>query len=177
VSTSQGRSPAPILLVAHLVAAVGGLGTVLALVVLGLWGASGAEPATVYPAMYVIESRLLRPLAVLALVTGVAIALTSGWGLLRHRWVTVKLGVTALAAMAVIFVLTPSLGQAAEAALAQDPGQVVGEGRRLGYAVVPATAALILVVNAVLGVSKPNLRISRRLRRQLARRVSSRPDL
>lgn len=95
----RGRREAPWrkpLLAIHIVASVGVLGADLALLALGISGAQGAEPETVYPAMSLVGAWLIAPLAVLALGTGLLQAVLRGWGLARYWWVTIKLTITAV---------------------------------------------------------------------------------
>lgn len=79
------------LLALHIVATVSLIGTDLVLIALGISGVRGADPETVYPAACVVEAWLVAPLVVLALGTGVLQAVRSGWGLVRHWWVAIKL--------------------------------------------------------------------------------------
>lgn len=146
------------LLSVHIVTTVGVLGTDLVLLTLGLTGLLGSEPETVYPAAAVVGTRLVAPLAVAALATGLLLAFLTPHGLLRYWWTAIKLVITAGLTAAVLFVLLPALGAAAEAALAgQEP-----TAQRLPLVVAPALASVLLVVAVLLGVFKPAWRLRAR---------------
>ncbi len=150
------------LLAAHLLSAVGLAGVALVEISLGVAGLRGAEPETVYPAMAQIAWTALVPLALLALGTGVAQALLTGFGLFRQWWVTVKLGVTALLAVVALAVAAPGLGRAADAATAV--GQGVTQAQQVVATVTPSLALLLLILNAVLGLFQPGPRTASAVR-------------
>ena len=58
---------------------------------------------------------VLLPLSVASLVTGLVQALGTKWGLLRHHWVVVKLGISVLTTV-VLLLYTQTLGVLADAA-------------------------------------------------------------
>ncbi len=72
------------ILTIHIVASVGVLGADLALLALGAAGLRGAAAPTVYPAAHLLGSRVVAPLAVVALTTGILLGLVTRWGLLRR---------------------------------------------------------------------------------------------
>lgn len=146
--------------------AVSLIGADLVLVALGISGVRGADPQTVYPAAYLVESWLVTPLVVVALGTGVLQAVLSPWGLVRYWWVTIKLATTALFTLLVVFVLVPRLAETAGAATA---GQAFTAAERLPLAIVPLVAIAVLVLNVVLGISKPDWRVRRGSRKELVR--------
>lgn len=147
-----------VLLTVHVAAAVALIGADLVLVALGVSSARGAEPRTVYPAASVVETWVTLPLVVIALGTGVASALAGRWGLVRYWWTTVKLFVTAGFTVVVLFVLAPRLADSAAAAQA---GEVFTSAQRLSLALVPALAVTALVLNVVLGLTKPRAKLRR----------------
>jgi purine-cytosine permease-like protein len=138
----------------HLMAAIGWFGTSLALLSLGVAGARGSNPATVYPAAHLVGAWLTAPLAVIALATGVLQAVLTGWGLTKHRWVTVKLTVAAILTVLVIFVLVPELGRAADTVTGPE-AQPLGFAERIRLVVGPAVACLLLTLNVILAIYKP----------------------
>ena len=144
-----------LLLVGHLVVSVGLIGAALVLVALGISGVRGADPLSVYPPAHEVEIRVVTPLALLALGTGVAQAMLTGRGLLHHRWVTVKLTITTAATAAIIFVLRPRLADSSAAAAL---GESFTTGEQLPLVIAPAVAVSLLAVNVVLGVFKPGER-------------------
>lgn len=155
------RGPRRALLVAHVVSSVGWLGADLVLLVLAVTGLTtgDAELARAcYAAIGVFVPTLLVPLTLLALATGVALAAGTRWGLLRHYWVLVKLGITAALTVAVYLALRPqAAGVAVEAAA---PGSAQRFLERIGdvpvdliFPPVVSTAALLFAT--VLSVYKP----------------------
>lgn len=136
--------------------AVGLVGADLALLVLGLAGTVGADPVTVYPAASLVASRVIGPLVVLALGTGLAQAVVTGRGLLRHRWVTVKLATTLGFTAVVWVVLVPRLAATATAAAT---GAAFTATERLPLAPVPAGVTIVLIALVGLAITKPRLRV------------------
>jgi hypothetical protein len=137
----------------HLVTAVGMVGVSIVLVVLGVAGLRGTDPATVYPAMHLVAMGALTPLVVAALATGVLQALLTGYGLVRTWWVTVKLAITVAFTGVALLVAVPGLARAAEAATS--PGQEVAVAQQVVSTVTPSAAMLLLLLAAGLGVFRP----------------------
>jgi hypothetical protein len=152
-----------LLLSVHVVATVSVLGTDLVLLALGLSSLSGADPRTIYPAAHLVGARLVAPLAVLALGSGLLLGALTPWGLLRYWWVTIKLAITAVLTGVVLFVLVPRLGAAAEAVSGPAPG-VLTSAERLPLVIAPAIASTLLVLNVVLAIFKPGWRLRFRTR-------------
>ena len=150
-----------LLLTVHVVATVSVLGTDLVLLALGLSGLSGADPRTMYPAAHLVSARLVAPLAVLSLSTGLLLGILTPWGLLRYWWVTIKLAITAILTGMVLFVLVPQLGAAAEAVTGPVP-RVLTSGERLPFVIAPAVASTLLALNVVLAIFKPGWRLRSR---------------
>lgn len=173
MSTPKKLSPAPrtttrrgprlsppwrkLLLTIHVIVSVGLLGTdtaVLALVTSGWLGDAG--PVTVYPAAHLLGTDLLLPLALLALVTGLALGLLTPWGLLRHWWVLISLVVNTAGTVLAVFVLLPGLDAAATAALA---GQAVASPPSLVRD--SGAACCVLITTVAISYYKPFGRIRR----------------
>lgn len=146
------------LLTVHVVTAVALVGTDLVLVALGVSGVRGADPRTVYPAASLVESWLIAPLVIVTLGTGVIQAATGPWGLVRYWWTTIKLATTAAFTLLVLFVLAPRLAGTATAAVA---GHTFTTADRLPLALVPGVAVAAVIVNVVLGLTKPRARLRR----------------
>jgi hypothetical protein len=129
-------------LTAHVVASVGWLGSVAAFLALALAALASDDPQAVRgasSAMGVVAWRVILPFDLAALASGVAVGLVSPWGLFRHYWVIVKLGLTLLATIFLLLHL-PTV---------TDPGL-------RPQLVFDAGAALaILLVNTGLSVFKP----------------------
>ena len=158
------RLPAPwrtLLLTVHVAATVSVLGTDLVLLALGLASTGGADPRTIYPAAHLVGARLVAPLTVVALGTGVLLGLLTPWGLLRYRWVATKLAITAALTGVVLVVLVPRLGAAAEAVAGPAPHALPG-GARVPLVVAPAVASALLALNVALAIVKPGGRLRSR---------------
>jgi hypothetical protein len=149
------------LFIVHLVVAVGLVGADLALLVLGVAGLAGTAPGAVYPAASLVASWVIGPLVVLALGTGIVQAVVTGRGLLRERWVTVKLATAAGFTIVVWAVLVPRLAAGSAAA---SSGAVFPLADRLPLVVVPVAATSVLVALVGLAVAKPRLRRGGRVR-------------
>ena len=143
-------------LAAHVVSSVGWLGAVacvLALAVAGLASEDAQTVRAVYPAMEVAAWYVLLPLALASLLTGVVQGLGTKWGLFRHYWVVIKLGINLLATVVLLLYLE-TLGSLADAAATSSGADL--SGVRSASPVLHAGAALLLLVVAtVLAVYKP----------------------
>ncbi|MEE6262270.1 hypothetical protein [Plantactinospora sonchi] len=144
------------LLTLHVTTAVGWLGADVVLLTLGVAGARGVDPGVVYPAVGLVGQVLFVPLSVLAWLVGVASALLTPWGLVRHRWVVVKLVITTVMLGAVLFALRPNLRAAAEL------GAAVPADVREGLLAAPIVSSTLLIVATVLSTYKPWGRTRRR---------------
>jgi hypothetical protein len=144
------------LLAVHVATTVSVLGADLALLTLGISGLLGSEPQAIYPAAHLVGARLLAPLAVGSLGTGLLLGVLTPWGLLRYWWVAIKLAITTVLTAAVLFVLVPRLGAAAAAAPAMEAST---DPRRLLLVIAPAVASTLLVLSVVLAIFKPGWRL------------------
>lgn len=147
------------LVVVHVGASVGLLGTDAAVLTLDLAGATGAAPPTVYPAAALVATVLLVPLALASLASGVLLGWLTPWGLTRHWWVLLKLLLTTAGTVLALVVLTPSLDAAADAALA---GDLLSPSQRWALVRNSTAASIVLVGTLVLSVAKPLGRVRRR---------------
>ncbi len=85
----------------HLIASVGWVGGAMAYVALGLAAQWSDDPAFIrgaWQAFEIIGWRVLVPEATLTILTGLALARWTAWGLLRHYWVIVTQLLTAFCA-------------------------------------------------------------------------------
>jgi hypothetical protein len=162
-STSVSPHRRKLLLTVHVATAVSVLGTDLVLLALGISGVRGADPRTIYPAADLIATWLLAPLAVAALGTGVLLGLLTHWRLFRYWWVTIKLTLTAVLTVVILFVLVPGLGERADAANA---ARAFTEAERLPLALAPAVGVALLILMVVLAVYKPPWRLRSRPKRK-----------
>lgn len=133
---------------AHVVASVGWVGAVAAFLVLAVAGVGAPDEQVrlaARPAATLLAWWVVVPAAVASLTTGLVSSLVSGWGLVRHYWVLVKLVLTAAATLVLLLHL-PSL----ETLAVPDAGQARAS------AIVHAVGGLVVLLGAtVLGVVKP----------------------
>ncbi|MYV62056.1 DUF2269 domain-containing protein, partial [Streptomyces sp. SID4931] len=104
------------LLVAHVAVSVSWLGLTVGLLALGITAFTTGDPATVGAAtraMKIFGDWLVVPVALLALVTGLVLALGTPWGLARHHWVWTKFWLTLITTGLSIFSLRPGIDAAA----------------------------------------------------------------
>jgi hypothetical protein len=146
-----------LVLTVHVATSVGALGANMSLLALGAASVAGADPVTIYPAARLVGVRLIAPLAVIALVTGLALGLLTQWGLFRYWWVTIKLATVVVLKGAALFVLVPALDATAEAVTGATPQ--LGARERLPLLIAPAAASALLAVAVALAVFKPNWRL------------------
>jgi hypothetical protein len=133
----------------HVITSVGWLGADLVLLTLSVAGLTGYRPEIVYPALGFVGLALFVPLSGLVWLIGVFNAWSTPWGLLRHRWVVVKLIITTAMLVAVFFALRPGL----ETALAQ--GAALTQRERIGLLFPPVVSTSLLVFATVLSTYKP----------------------
>lgn len=74
----------------HVLVAGGWLGLVVAMLALGA-SALAAPRETTYLMMHLIGGRVIPPMAVATLGTGVVLSLWTPWGLVQHWWVVAKI--------------------------------------------------------------------------------------
>src|SRR5688572_20789387 len=87
-------------LIIHITASVGWIGTVFAYLALVLAAMNKADSQTLLSAwlmMEVLSYFVILPLGIAALLTGLIISLGTKWGLFRHYWVLLSLGLTLFA--------------------------------------------------------------------------------
>ena len=143
--------------VAHVGGSVGWLGVVVASVVLGIVGMTSGDPDVVRGVYLVLEPLgwyALVPFSVASLITGLAQALGTRWGLLRHYWVLAKLAMN-LFATGVLLLYMQTLAFLADTAHALGPDGDVSALRTPSPVVHAAAAVVLLVVALVLSVYKP----------------------
>jgi hypothetical protein len=163
--TRPSRRLAPrwrnLLLTTHIVVAVGVLGTDLVLLTLGLTALASRDPELIrasYLAIGLLADAVLVPLALAAPLTGILLALGTGWGLTRHTWVLAKLVLTIGTATAAVLVLRPALNRAAaqvlQVPLVELPTTGIGQAG-VAVTLAPAGALLVLLATVTLAVFKP----------------------
>ncbi len=137
------------LLTLHVVSSVGWLGADMVLLTLSIAGRNGADPAVVYPAIGLVGSALLVPISVLSWLVGVVSGLVTRWGVLRHWWVVVKLGVTTILTTLVLFALWPGLREATEL------GAALPQETRDQLLIAPSVSFVALVALTAISAYKP----------------------
>jgi hypothetical protein len=141
-------------LVLHLTVTGGWIGGAVAYLALGVAAGAADDPGAVrgtWTAMEVIGWYALVPLAVASLVTGIAMALGSRWGLFAHYWVVISLVLTTVAAGVLIFHM-PSVSAMVERLGTMSADEMRGHG---GGVLHPALGLVVLLVVQVLNVFKP----------------------
>jgi hypothetical protein len=150
-----------ILTVVHVVSSVGWLGLMLCLLTLGgtaLLSDDGTTVRSAYRGMNMLGDTLIIPIALLALLTGLLLALGTRWGLFRHTWVITKFWLTLVAAAASIFELRARLHEAVQLVNQHPTGPV--SDMHLGalrdtLVVAPVVALAIYLTNVTLSIAKP----------------------
>lgn len=154
-----GRTPRRVVLLAHLIAALGWLGVDVVIGWLAVTGFTSDDPARVaasYTALEAFAVPLLLVFGLGALGSGLLLGVSSRWGVVRHWWVAVKLVINLVLSGLVLVLLQPRLQEAAAQAVRVDATL----GDRLGgipldlmFPALVSGAALLFA--AVLGVFKP----------------------
>lgn len=145
-------------LTVHITVSIGWIGAVVAFLALVIAAMASAEERTLRAAWLAMEvtGRLaIVPLAGASLVTGLVMALGTKWGLLRHYWVLLSLGLTILATAVLLLNMATVSAHAALAAEgdAADVGALrAGLPSELLHA---GLGLVVLLVVQVLNVYKP----------------------
>lgn len=165
-----GRRARRAVLVVHVVASASWLGLTLGLLALGVTASGTGSAAGVEAsvrAMKLFADRLLLPIALLTLISGLVLSLGTQWGLARHRWVYTKFWLTLGTTTATAFALRPGVNAAVTAVAAGRP--LPDTGDVLFGPIVSLSAYVFMTVISVL---KPwgLTRRGRRLRAATARR-------
>lgn len=137
--------------VIHIGASVGWLAAVGAFVALAILGLAADQDVVqgIYASADALTWFLIIPLCGLTLASGIAIAVTSAWGLLRHYWVVFKLAITVAATVGLIIHLAPI--QNAAAAGADGPPAAA----RVQLLVASALALSLLLIALWLSTFRP----------------------
>ena len=161
------------LLVSHVVSSVGWLGAVVAFLALAVTALSTGDTTmrAMYVAMETLGWAVLVPFAVAALVTGVAQSLLTPWGLARHWWVLIKLGLTAIATV-VLLAYTGTVGYLAEEATT--PGTHPDALPSASPVLHSGAALAVLLGAAFLSVYKPKGLTRRGWRKAQEQQVAAR---
>ena len=160
-----------VVLTTHVVSAVGWIGAVTAYLVLALAALTSDSVETVRAAFIAMELLYfaLVPLAAVALLTGLAQALGTNWGLFRHYWIVAKFVLTVVALTVMLNNLEKVSAHAdhvVHSPGADLPGAAAHDLQHAGGGLA------ILLVAAILGLYKPGglTRYGRRKKDQLRAR-------
>lgn len=148
-----------LLLLLHIVVSVGWLGLNVGNLTLAITGLTTDDPGTqhaAFGAMYLIGGPLLIPVSLLALVSGVLLGMYTKWGLIRYRWVLVKLTLTVVAVVLIPLSLLPGLAELSRL-MADTPADRLADTGPLALDMLAAglVSTSMYVTNAVLSVLKP----------------------
>jgi uncharacterized membrane protein len=140
------------LLTVHIASAVSTIGAVaafLALSLLGFFTADQQLARAAYRAMELVTLWVIVPLLLASLVIGIAQALLTRWGLFQHRWVIMKLALTAGS----LVVLIVQLGRIRRAAHMAELGLPLSSEPHLQLPLIAHAAGGMLVLLAVTAIS------------------------
>jgi hypothetical protein len=147
------------LLLLHIVSSVGWLGLNVGNLTLALTGIMTDDPTTQHTAlgaMYLVGGTLLIPVSLLALVSGLLLGYYSKWGLVRYRWVLVKLVLTVVAVVLIPLSLLPGLRELADTMAATPRNELaVVDGIALDILSAGFVSTAMYLTNTVLSVLKP----------------------
>ncbi|OCC11677.1 hypothetical protein A3Q37_02365 [Streptomyces sp. PTY087I2] len=143
------------LLVAHVAVSVSWLGLAVGLLALGITAFTTGDPATVGAAtraMKIFGDWLVIPVALLALVSGLVLALGTPWGLARHRWVWTKFWLTLITTGLSIFSLRPGINAAAADGAAAGAAAGVVD---INLVIAPSVATATYLFITAISILKP----------------------
>ena len=148
-----------LLLLLHIVVSVGWLGLNVGNLTLAITGLTTGDPTTqhaAFGAMHLVGGTLLIPVSLLALVSGVLLGMYTRWGLVRYRWVAVKLTLTVIAVVLIPVSLLPGLSELS-ALMAATPADRLADTGPLALDMLAAgcVSTTMYLTNAVLSVLKP----------------------
>jgi hypothetical protein len=162
-------------LTVHLTSSVGWIGAVVAYLALGAAAVRSSDTQTIraaWTAMDLTGWWVIVPLAIAALLTGLVMALGTRWGLFRHYWVIISLGLT-LVCTAVLLLHMPTVSAMATFAQTAE----IAELRALGGDLVhPGIGLVLLLLVTGLNVYKPEGLTPYGWRRQREERTMLRPS-
>lgn len=146
-----------LMLAAHIVSSTGWIGALLVFLAHALASWTSRDVEVVRAAAVAMDLSawyVILPLAIASLATGVAQALGTPWGLLRHYWVIFKLVVTIVATAVLLSKLGP-ISELANAGAAAAFTPLQFGDLRMSMVLHAAGGLVILVAAALLAVFKP----------------------
>lgn len=144
---------------AHIIGALGWLGVDVVIGVLAITAAVSDDPKRIvasYTALDIFAVPLLLTFGLTTLGLGLLLAWSSGWGIARHWWIVIKLGINLVLGTLAVAVLQPRIRHAAEQAALVDAGQL-DQLPNIGADLVspPFISGTALLLAAILATSKP----------------------
>ena len=139
----------------HVTSSIGWVGAVLTFLALAIIGFTSDDQAKVRGAYLLMAPAawfVLVPLAHASLLSGIALSLGTPWGLFRHYWVVLKLGITVFAT-AILLIYMGTFRQMA--GVAADPVADLAAVRNASPIVHAILALILLIAATMLGVYKP----------------------
>jgi hypothetical protein len=139
----------------HVVAALALVGVSTAMLVAGLHAASrddARDAHAIYALLRLLTVGLDLPLALITLLSGVLLALTSSWGMFRYWWVIAKLAIYGTTLVIGLALIGPSIETMLDVTEAGSPGE---SGARSTLIAAAGVQVVTLVGAATLGVFKP----------------------
>ena len=139
----------------HVTSSVGWVGAVLAFLALAVIGFTSDDEVKVRGAYLLMAPAawfVLVPLAHASLLSGIVLSLGTSWGLFRHYWVVLKLGITVFSTV-ILLIYMGTFRQMA--GVAADPVVDLAVVRNASPIVHAILALILLVAATVLGVYKP----------------------
>ncbi len=147
-----------LVLVVHVVTSLGWLGITMVNAVLTFTSVFTDDPRRQHAAILMMDQvggYLLLPVSLLAAVSGIVLGVGTKWGLIRYKWVAIKVLLTLIALGLTVFSLLPGLRELAAAAESTGDGVFVAPGRRPDgfYPIIVSTTMYLTMT--VLSVYKP----------------------
>ena len=146
-----------LMLTLHVTLSIGWIGAVAAFLALAITGLTSAHEQTVrsaYLSMDLIGWRIIVPLCVASLASGLVQALGTPWGVFRHWWVVLKLSVTVVLTALLMVHMQPTRRLAAVAAQGAITGAELHQ-LQLQLAADAAAAIVALLAAVTLAIYKP----------------------
>lgn len=143
----------------HVVLSLGWLGAVVAYVALAITGVSGTDVEKVRAAflsMELVGWRVIVPLSIGGLASGLLMSATTQWGFFRHYWVIAKLAMTAVGT-GILLAHMPRVSEMARIAEHAVPSLPLADASMLPKQLLlhAAGGLVLLVVIATISVFKP----------------------
>jgi uncharacterized membrane protein len=147
------------LLTVHVVLSVALVGSTASIVVLAIGAARTDDPARAHAAYASVLTGIFTlgiPFSLAALATGLALVVSGGWSLLRHRWITAKLALLAAIVLNGMLGVKPWAQQLANAtAIASNATEPSLGAARWELPTAAALNIAFAVAATTLGIHKP----------------------